>query len=317
MSLYQGPPVIVTGNAHPELANRVVEMLRVKLGEVTVGRFPDNEIKVKFGENIRGRDVFIVQPTHSFGPIGSESIIELLIMLDAARRASAGRVTAVTPYFGYARQDRKDEPRVAISAKLMVNWIVVSGADRFLAIDLHSGQIQGFTDQPFDHIYARPALIDHLRARGIVDPTYAATDLGASKYVRSWAKRHGTRKPVLMDKRRIDDWNVEITQIYGDVADQDIILVDDEIETGVTMVAAAQAVLERGARSVRAVATHGKFIDGTVDRLLSVPFTEIVVTDTLPHPVLPLKFTEISVANLLAGVIRDIHNEESVSRHFD
>jgi ribose-phosphate pyrophosphokinase len=315
--LYQGLPVIVTGNAHPTLATCVAQHLGVELGELTVGRFPDREVRAKFGQNIRGRDVFIIQPTHSFGPIGSDSILELLITIDAARRASAGRITAVTPFFGYARQDRKDEPRVPITAKLMAGLIETAGADRMLAFDLHSPQVQGFTNLPFDHIYARPVLLDALHSLGIESPTFTATDLGSAKYVRSWARRFGQNDVVLMDKERLDEWHVRIKRVLGDVEGKDIILVDDELETGVTLVAATEAAIERGARSVYAAATHAKLIDGTVGRLQATQLRAIVVSDTLPLPDLPNPFVSVSIAKLLADVIRDIHDESSVTRHFD
>lgn len=317
MSINDRPPVIVTGNAHPILAAKVAGHLGVELGALTVERFPDKEIKVQFGENIRGRDVFIIQPTHSNGPIGSDTLIELLIIIDAAQRASAERITAVTPYFGYARQDRKDKPRVPISAKLMVGMIEAAGADRFLAIDLHSAQTQGFTNVPFDHIFARPVLLDYLRTLGIEKPTLAATDLGSAKYVGDWTKRFDSPAPVLMEKERVDERQVRIKRVLGEVEGRDIILVDDELSTGETLIMAAEAVIERGARSVYAAATHAKLTDGAVERLQATAIRKIVVTDTLPLPELPALFVSTSISKLLADVIKDIHEESSVSRRFD
>ncbi len=310
---------VFSGNVHPALAQSICDSLGIELGKVTVGRFADEEVRIDDLEHVRGCDVFLVQPTTSYGPVGHASFMELLLLIDACHRASADRITAVIPYFGYGRQDRKDRPRVPISAAVVAKAIEVAGADRLLSVDLHSGAIAGFVGIPFDHIYARPYLIDHLRSLELAALTVSATDLGSSKYARSWAWRFDQKRVVLVDKDRIDDETVEIAQILGNVKDRDVILVDDEISSAGTVVTAADDIMSHGARSVRAVATHGKFIGRAIERIDASPLVEVIVTDTLPlpNPLPSKKIKVVSVGPLIGGVISDIHDNSSMNRRFD
>jgi len=291
----------------------VCECLNIKTGDIEVAEFGDGETMVKVNENIRGADVFIFQPT--FPP--AKNLLELLLMLDAAKRASARRVTAVVPYFGYARQDRKDQPRVPISAKLVANLITVAGADRVLTMDLHSPQIQGFFDIPFDHLYAAPVLIDYLNTKKFDKLVVIAPDIGSVKMARAFAKRLGAGL-ALIDKRRPRPDVAEVVNVIGDVAGSDVVILDDLISTGGTTVIAANALKGRGARRVLAGCTHPVLAQDAVAALKSSVIEEVFVTDTIPHPpkTLAPKITVLSVADLLGEAIRRIHEERSLSSLF-
>jgi ribose-phosphate pyrophosphokinase len=303
---------LFSGNAHPQLAHDIADQLQTRLGEAEIGQFQDGEVQVRINENIRGLDVFVIQPTCP----PATNMMELFIMLDAVRRASARRVTAVVPYFGYARQDRKDQPRVPITAKLMANLITAAGADRMLTMDLHAPQIQGFFDIPFDHLYAAPVLIEHFQKKSITDLVVVAPDIGSVKMARAYAKRLGAEL-ALVDKRRPRPDAVEVMSVIGDVEGKNALLFDDMVTTARTLVQAAEALKERGAREVYAGATHGVLVPGAEERIESSPIRELVVTDTVAQrPRADGKLKVLSVAKLLAEALRRIHDEESLSTLF-
>jgi len=305
---------VFSGTANPSLARQIAAYLGVELGEAEVGRFSDGEIRVRINENIRGCHVFVVQPT--FAP--ADNLLELLIMIDAARRASAQRVTAVVPYFGYARQDRKDQPRVPITAKLVANLITVAGADRVVTMDLHSPQIQGFFDIPFDHLFAAPVLIDYFRDLAIPDLLVVAPDVGSIKMARAYAKRLGVSL-ALVDKRRKGVDETEVMNVIGEVKDRNVVIFDDVISTGRTIAQAARVLREYGAREVFVGATHAAFGDEAVKTLGAAPVREIVVTDSIPQPAErlgPMRARVLSVSALLGEAIRRIHEERSLSSLF-
>lgn len=304
---------VFSGSAHPALARAICEYLRVDPGEAEVARFPDGEITVKINENVRGCDIFIVQPTGA----PAESLLELLIMMDAAKRASAQRVTAVIPYFGYARQDRKDQPRVPISAKLVANLIAEAGADRVLTMDLHSSQIQGFFDIPLDHLFAAPVLIDYFQRKEIPNLTVVAPDVGSLKMARAYAKRLGASL-ALVDKRRTRADDTEVMHLIGDVHGRNVVIFDDVISTGKTIAKAAVALKEQGAESICVGATHAVFAPDTHAVLKAAPIEEVVVTDSVPPRGGELEGTLqiLSVSRLLGEAIRRIHEERSLSSLF-
>ncbi len=303
--------MVFSGTANLPLARKTSSYLGIELGDADVDRFKDGEILAKINSNIRGNDVFIFQPT--FPP--AEHILELLIMLDAAKRASARRITAVIPYFGYARQDRKDQPRVAITAKLVANMISAAGADRVLTMDLHSPQIQGFFDIPFDHLFAAPVILEHVKARGWRDFCILSPDIGSAKLGRAFAKRLGATLAVA-DKRRPRPDVAEVMHVIGEIEGKTILILDDMISTATTICEAADAALRLGARAVYACATHAIFSAGAVARLDASPIAEVIITDTIPHGDLSEKFTVLSVATLLGEAIRRIHEERSLSSLF-
>ncbi len=307
------PVRIFAGNASLRLAQAICDNLRVPLGDVAVTRFEDGEVSVRFNENIRGSDVFIVQATGA----PADHLMELLVMLDAAKRASARRVTAVLPYFGYARQDRKDQPRAPITAKLVANLITVAGADRALTMDLHSAQIQGFFDIPFDHLYAAPVLIEYFAAKKVPDLMVVAPDIGSVKMARAYAKRLGADL-ALVDKRRPRADAVEVMNIIGDVEDKNIVMFDDVITTGRTLTQAAAALRAKGAREIYAGITHGVFCPDAFERVAGSPIKELAVTDTLDHTQmgLPKNIVELSVDGLLGEAVQRIHEERSLSSLF-
>ncbi len=305
---------VFTGNANPGLAQEIAEYLGMPLGDIFVGRFSDGEIQVKIEENVRGVDVFILQPT--FPP--ADNLLELLIAIDAAKRASAERITAVIPYFGYARQDKKDEPRVPISAKLVSNLISVSGADRILAMDLHVEQIQGFFDIPVDHLYAAPVMIDYFKQRGTRNLALIAPDQGGVGRARAIAKRLGGLPIAIIDKRRPAPNVAEVFNVVGEVEGKRCLIVDDIVDTGGSLVKAAQALKENGAKQVLAFCTHPVLSGNAIEKLRDSPIESLVVTNTIPlirekkHP----KLTVLSVAELLGEAMKRIHQSESVSSLF-
>jgi ribose-phosphate pyrophosphokinase len=304
---------LFTGNANRPLAAAICDNLNIELGDATVDQFADGETCVKINENIRGADIFIVQPT--FAP--ATNLMELLVMIDAVRRASARRVTAVIPYFGFQRQDRKDQPRVPITAKLVANLITTAGADRVMTMDLHSAQIQGFFDIPFDHLYAAPVLVDHYMRLAIPDVAVVAPDIGSVKMARAYAKRLSGNLAIV-DKRRPRPDAVEMMNVIGDVEDRNVVIFDDIVSTASTLVEAARAVREAGAREVYAACTHGVLCGDALERITDSDVKELVITDSIPHTPgsLPAKIRVLSVASLLGEAIRRIHDEESLSSLF-
>jgi ribose-phosphate pyrophosphokinase len=308
--------MLVGGSANPRLAQSIAEELDRPLCDVTIERFADGEIFVKINENVRGRDVFIVQPTNP----PAENILELLILIDAAKRASAARVTAVVPYYGYSRQDRKDQPRVSIAAKLMGNLLTAAGADRVLSIDFHAHQLQGFFDIPVDHLYAAPVLMGRYKDMGLSKVVVVATDVGAAKMARGYAQRLGEASIAIIDKRRPRPNEAEVLNVVGDVEGERCLIVDDMIDTAGTMTNAVTALRERGAREVYCVATHPLFSGPAVERLKAVEVEEVVVTDTIAVPDSVKEELDclevLSVAGLLAKAIENTHYNRSVSSLF-
>lgn len=308
------PMLLLSGSANRPLAEAVAEQLGSRLCRVTLKRFADGEIFVKIDDNVRGRDVYIMQPTNP----PAENLLELLLLMDAARRASAARITAVIPYFGYARQDRKDQPRVAISAKLMANMVSTAGADRVLAIDFHQHQLQGFFDLPVDHLYAAPVFVQHYRQKQLEDVVVVAPDVGSAKMARGFAKRlNGTL--AIIDKRRSGPNVAEVLHVVGEVAGKNCIIPDDMIDTGGTMAEAVHALKRLGAEDIYICATHALLSGPAVERLSAAPVTEVAVTDTIDLP--PERrfpaLTVLSVAGLLAKAIGYTHSDQSVSALFE
>ncbi len=306
---------LFTGNANPALAKEISSYLNVPMGEATVSSFSDGEIRVKIEENVRGADVFVIQSCCQ--PVNT-SILELLIMIDALRRSSAYRITAVIPYMGYARQDRKDQPRVPITAKLMADLITTSGADRVLTMDLHAGQIQGFFNIPVDNLYATPVLLDYIGKRSGDDLVVVSPDAGGVERARAFAKRLQAQLAII-DKRREGPNNAQVMNIIGDVEGRSALLLDDMIDTAGTIVQGAQACADKGAKRVWAGCTHAVLSGPALERLQSSCLTEVVVTNTIPlngkEQVCP-KLQVLSVAPLLGEAIARIHAEESVSSLF-
>jgi ribose-phosphate pyrophosphokinase len=296
------------------LAEEISRTLGVELGKVTLSRFADGEIFVRIDENVRGHDVFIVQPTNP----PAENIMELLLMIDAARRASAARITCVMPYYGYSRQDRKDQPRVAIGAKLVANLITKAGADRVLGIDFHQHALQGFFDVPVDHLYAAPVLTAHYRKKQLKDLVVVAPDVGSAKMARGFAKRlNGTF--AIIDKRRPAANVAEVLNVVGEVEGRDCLIPDDMIDTAGTVSEAARALKALGANDIYVCATHAMLSGPAVERLTAAPIAEVTVTDTIALP--PSKRFEklriLSIGELLAKAIRYTHSDESVSSLFE
>jgi ribose-phosphate pyrophosphokinase len=305
---------VFSGCAHPALSRQIAEYLGLPLGKVAFERFPDGELLVKLDDDVRGRDVFILQPTC---PPVNENLMALLIFIDCARRASAKRITAVMPYFGYARQDRKDQPRAPISAKLVANLITVAGADRALTMDLHSAQIQGFFDIPFDHLYAAPVLIEYFMEKKIPNLMVVAPDIGSVKMARAYAKRLEAELG-LVDKRRPRPDSVEVMNIIGEVEGHNVVLFDDLVTTARTLCQAAETIRAHGGLDVYAGVTHGIFAPGALERLRRSPIKELVITDTICHPPesLTTHVRELSVAGLLGEAVERIHEERSLSSLF-
>lgn len=313
ISLTSSKALLMSGTANPPLAQEISECLEQQLCQVTIKRFADGEIFVKIDENVRGQDVFIIQPTCP----PAENLVELLILIDAAHRASAARVTAVIPYFGYGRQDRKDQPRVSIAAKLMANLITTAGADRVLAIDFHQHQLQGFFDIPVDHMFAAPVLVQHYKQSRLLDPVVVAPDVGGAKIARGFAKRLDAALAII-DKRRPSANIAEVVNVVGDVDGRDCLIVDDMIDTAGTMAEAAHALKRLGARNVYGCASHALLSGPAVDRLSGSPIKEVAVTNTTHIPE-ERRFDQLlvlSIAPLLAQAIRFTHSDQSVSSLF-
>jgi ribose-phosphate pyrophosphokinase len=308
------PMLLLAGTANRPLAEEVAAELDNTLCKATIRRFADGEIFVKIDENVRGRDVYIIQPTNPPG----DNLLELLLLMDAARRASAARITAVIPYFGYARQDRKDQPRVAISAKLMANMVSVAGADRVLAIDFHQHQMQGFFDLPVDHLYAAPVFTNHFRQKDLKELVVVASDAGGAKMARGFAKRLNATFAII-DKRRTAANVAEAVNVIGDVDGKDCLIPDDMIDTGGTMAEAIHALKRLGARDVYVCATHALLSGPAVERLSSAPVREIAVTNSIAIPESKRfdKLRVLSIAGLLAKAIGYTHSDQSVSSLFD
>lgn len=310
----RGPLLLLSGRANLPLAEEIGQRLGSSMDTATIRRFADGELFVRIDKNARGRDVIIVQPTNS----PAENMMELLLLIDAAKRASAARVTAVVPYFGYGRQDRKDQPRVAIGAKLMANLMVAAGADRVVSIDFHQHQIQGFFDIPVDHLYAAPVFTRFFREKRLEDLVVVAPDVGSAKMARGYSKRLGATFAII-DKRRQAPNASEVMNVVGDVEGRNCILTDDMVDTGGTIANAVHALKERGANKVYVVATHALLSGSAVEKLSAAPIEEFVVTNTIHIPEerrFP-QLTVLSVAELLADAIRFTHSNESVSALFE
>jgi len=306
---------LFSGSAHPELAREIAGFLGVPIGQSRLRRFPDSEVSFQIDENIRGTDVFIVQPTSA--PV-DEHLVELLIMIDAFRRSSAARITAVLPYYGYARQDRKDKPRVPISAKLVANVLSAAGTNRVLTMDLHKAQIQGFFDIPVDHLFAAPVIIDYLSRLEYPHVTMVSPDAGGAERARAFAKRLDAELAII-DKRRTDDGAAEVMNVVGDVASRTCIIQDDIIDTAGTITKAASALKEAGAARVLACAVHGVLSGPAIERIERAPIDQLIITNTIPLSGDRARCTKIkvlSVARLLGQAIRSIHEETSVSSLF-
>jgi ribose-phosphate pyrophosphokinase len=306
--------LLLSGTANRPLAEAIARHMGLPLADSTVKRFADGEIFVRINQNARGRDAFIIQPT----PASADNIMELLLLIDAAKRASAARVTAIIPYFGYARQDRKDQPRVALGAKLVANLIEAAGADKVLGMDFHTHQIQGFFDIPVDHLYAAPVLTSYFHDLDLDRPVVVAPDVGAAKMARGFARRMNASFAII-DKRRPQQNVAEVMEVIGEVAGRPCIIVDDMIDTAGTLVSVVEALKERGAGDVYAAATHAILSGPARDRLAASAVVEVVVSDTLHIPE-EKRFKQLrvlSIAELLARAIRFTHSNESVSALFD
>jgi ribose-phosphate pyrophosphokinase len=306
---------LVAGNANTDLAQEICHDLNVPLANSLVGRFSEGEIRVKINDNVRGKDVFVIQPTC---PPTNDNLMELLIIMDALRRASARRITAVIPYYGYARQDRKDQPRVPITARLVADLITAAGANRVLTMDLHAQQIQGFFDIPLDHLYALNVFEKYIKSKRMKDLVVVSPDVGGIKMARAYAKRLNAGLAIV-DKRRNAPDSTEVMQILGEVKGKTCLMVDDLIATGSSLVGAAHALKRAGATSVSACVTHPILSGPACERIKHSPLKELIVTNTIPLPQAKrLKtITVLSVASLLSEAIKRIHFEESISVLFD
>ncbi len=306
---------VFSGSAHPELTREIAAFLGVSPGQARLRRFPDSEVSFQIDENIRGTDVFVIQPTCN--PV-DQHIMELLIMIDAFKRSSAARITGVLPYFGYARQDRKDKPRVPISAKLVANVLSAAGTNRVLTMDLHKAQIQGFFDIPVDHLFAAPVIIDYLARQQYSNLTLVSPDAGGAERARAYAKRLDAELAVI-DKRRSDDGTAEVMNVIGDVEGRTCILQDDIIDTAGTITKGASALKANGASRIIACAVHGVLSGPAIDRIEKSPIDKLIVTNTIPLSAASQassKIVVLSVARLLGQAIKSIHEETSVSSLF-
>jgi len=310
---------VFSGSAHPDLTREIAAFLGVQVGQARLRRFPDTEVSFQIDENIRGTDVFVVQPTCATAT-GSvdQHLVELMIMIDAFRRSSAARITAVLPYYGYGRQDRKDKPRVPISAKLVANVLSAAGTNRVLTMDLHKAQIQGFFDIPTDHLFAAPVIIEYLARLDSPNVTIVAPDAGGAERARAYAKRIDAELAVI-DKRRTDDGTAEVMNVIGDVEGRTCIIQDDIVDTAGTITKAASALKTNGAERVLACAVHGVLSGPAIDRIQKSPIDELIVTNTIPLSATAAacdKIRVLSVARLLGQAIKSIHEETSVSSLF-
>lgn len=306
---------IFSGNANRELAQSICRYVETPLGDADVTRFADGEIYVEIKENVRGVNCFVVQSTCA--PV-NDNLMELLVMIDALKRASAGSIIAIIPYFGYARQDRKSKPRTPISARLVADLLTAAGVDRVVAIDLHAGQIQGFFNIPVDHLYGMPVLMDHMRARFSSEAVIVSPDAGGVERARAYSKRLGASLAII-DKRRPAPNVSEVVNIIGDVRGRDAIIVDDMVDTAGTLCAAAQAVMDQGARAVFACASHGVLSHPAIDRIMASPLQELIITDTVPpRPEVRgcPKIRILGVARLLGEAVKRIHHGDSISSLF-
>jgi ribose-phosphate pyrophosphokinase len=307
--------VIFSGNSNRALSKMICESLGVALGKASVNRFNDGEVRVAIEQNVRGKDVFVIQSTSD---PANENLMELLIMIDALRRSSSRRITAVLPYYGYARQDRKDRPRVPITARLVANLLTRAGADRILTIDLHAGQIQGFFDIPLDHLFAVRIFQDYFSSKKIKDVAIVSPDVGGIKTARAYAKRFEAGLAIV-DKRRISDVQAEVMHVMGDVKGKNVIIVDDIVATAGSLVEAAEALKKEGAGDIYAAITHPVLCGPAIERLKGSVIKELMVTDTIPLPKEKKidNIKQLSVASLLGEAIRRIHNEETISALFE
>jgi ribose-phosphate pyrophosphokinase len=304
---------LLAGNAHPALARAIADYIGEPLGDVHISRFPDGESFVKIVDNIRGQDVFIVQPTCN---PPNETLMELLIMMDAAKRASAARITPVIPFYGYGRQDRKDQPRVPITAKLVANLLTAAGADRIIAMDFHAQQIQGFFDIPVDHLFAAPVIVKHLRQRDLKDWVAVSPDPGGLKMAYAYANMLGIGLAIV-GKQRKSATEVEAINVVGEVEGRHVLLVDDLTTTAGTLVGAAALLKQRGALTVKAAVTHCLLTELGVERLRASSIDELITTDSVPrHEYEGLQVTVLTVAELLGEAILRVHNNQSVTSLF-
>ncbi len=307
--------LVFSGNANPELAKRICSYLKVPLGNAQVDRFNDGEIRIRIAEDVRGRDVFVDQPTCN--PV-NDNLMELLILTDAIRRSSARRITAVMPYYGYSRQDRKDRPRVPITAKLVANLITVAGANRVLTMDLHAGQIQGFFDIPLDNLFAVNTFMRYFEKMHLPNLVVVSPDVGGMKMARAYAKKFKAGLAVV-DKRRINDKEAEVMNIMGEVRGKNVCLIDDLVATAGTLVEAVAALKNAGAKKIFAAATHAVLSGPAIERIENSALEELIVTDTIPIPkekMIP-RIKVLSVGPLLGQAIERIHYEKSISTLFD
>ena len=313
--MLNNPTIIFSGTSNPELAMAISRYMNIELGKAEITRFPDGEKLIRLESDVRGRDVFIIQPTCA--PV-DENLVELLIFLDCVRRASAARITAVIPYFGYARQDRKDAGRVPITAKLVAKLITSAGASRVLSLDMHAKQLQGFFDIPVDHLTAEPVIVQYLKRKKMTDLTVVAPDVGNMKTASRYATALGAELAII-HKRRLTGQEILCEEIIGSVEGRNIVMVDDMIATAGTITGAAKKVRSLGAREIVVGATHGVFAEPALERLKEAPIDEIIVTDTIPlkESVRKLPHLKVlSVASLIGEAMRRIHSNESISTMF-
>ncbi|MDP8290171.1 MAG: ribose-phosphate pyrophosphokinase [Candidatus Susulua stagnicola] len=306
---------VFSGTANQKLSKKIVKSLKINLGKLSVSHFSDGEISVKVQENVRGKDVFVIQPTCT--PV-NENLMELLIILDALRRASASRITAVIPYFGYARQDRKDQPRVPITAKLVANVLYAAGVDRVLTLDLHAGQIQGFFDIPVDHLYGINPIIDYFKKAKVSNLVVVSPDVGGIKMARAYAKRFKAGLAIV-DKRRNTPEATEVMNILGEVKGKNAVIVDDIVATGSSLVEAAKALKKAGAKKIYATITHGILSNNAVGKINESCIDCLIITDSIPlvEDKKSKKIKVVSVDSLFAEAIKRIHFEKSISVLFD